>query len=127
LILGLLMALATIPMSASEGACDMEMEALSGGCSCCDDEGRPSSEPSSCATRSASTVSCCESMPLSPSAQSFPATRSTGSEILPVLIGSYLLVVDRPVIEPSIHVEGIPDVVAAERQHTYLHVSSFLI
>jgi hypothetical protein len=127
LILGLLLVLVTIPASAFDGSCAMDMDAEAGACSCCGDHNAPVSSESGCTTASASTISCCENVPPSSPPRSLPATRLSGSQVLPVLIASFVLAADRPVVEPLLHIDDMPDVVAAERQHTYLHVSSFLI
>lgn len=73
-------------------------------------------------------ITCCDLEASSPLPSTLPATRAASTEMSPVLaIMATLALGDCSLAVPTAHPIDLPDVIAAERQHTYLHVSSFLI
>lgn len=123
-MLCLVMVLATVPARAFERACAMDMESA-GGCCCCGGEREAPEGDRGCAMPASASLACCEQSATIPSQSSLPASGAACQE-LQVAIAS-VVPLDRPVVTRSRRIEAQPDVIAAERQRTYLHVSSFLI
>lgn len=129
LIVGLLMVLSTIPVTAARVECGMEMGDESSECRCCcQTTPGGNADDDACAAASPESVSCCQTEASESAPRSLPATRSASVELaLTVAIPGANPLACPPSCGRSTSLDDIPDAIAAERQHSYLHVSSFLI
>ena len=128
LLLALLILVASTPLPAVADGCDMAVRQMQG-CSCCgSDSSESSSSDSSCPSDGAATIDCCDvaQVPVAPTA--LPAQRGASVDVMPLLVSvvSALMPAAAKIVRSATLLD-MPDVLAAQRQQTYLRISTFLI